>query len=90
MMGGPVTKAAERFTETEIEDEVVVMHLDSGEFFSLTDTARAIWKLIDGTRSRDEIVAAMAQTHSADPETVSADVGDFLTELGGAGLLASG
>lgn len=81
------TKAADHFSETEIDDEVVVMSLSSGDFFSLTGTARAIWQLIDGTRDIDTLVAELATGFAADPATVRSDIEAFLTDLRQAGLL---
>ena len=51
-----LAKREDRFTEAAIDDEIVVMRLDNGEFFSLSATSAAIWRLIDGTNDRDEIV----------------------------------
>jgi pyrroloquinoline quinone biosynthesis protein D len=76
------------YSETEIDDETVVMNLNSGEFFSLTDTARAIWKLIDGRRDRAAVVAALAATFGVKPEEVAADLDPFLQSLAAAGLIA--
>ena len=35
-----ITKRLERLTEAEIDDEIVVMLIDKGEFFSLSGTVR--------------------------------------------------
>ena len=50
-------KAAGRFTEADIDHEIVIMRLDNGEFFSLSGTAAAIWRLIDGERDTAALVA---------------------------------
>lgn len=84
-----LTKARDRFTETEIDDEIVVMSLDSGDFFSLTGTARAIWDLLDQELDRDGLVAALAREYGVDPDPVGADVDAFLASLAAAGLLAA-
>ena len=38
---GNLTKQANRFTETDIDEEIIVMRLDNGEFFSLSGTGAA-------------------------------------------------
>jgi hypothetical protein len=81
-------KQAGRFTETVIDDEVVVMRLDNGEFFSLSGTAAAAWRLIDGTRDRAALIAALAARFDADESLVAADLDDFLAQLRENGLLA--
>ncbi|MCA1662350.1 MAG: PqqD family protein [Novosphingobium sp.] len=76
-----------RYVETRIDDETVVMSLDSGDFFSLTGTAQAIWRLLDGTRDRAALLAALAAEYG-EPETeIAVEVDAFLAQLDAAGLL---
>ena len=84
-----LTKQVERFTETDIDDEIVVMRLDSGDFFSLEGTAAATWRLIDGTRDRVAIIEALAAQFNADDVEVAADVDDFLAQLKEQKLIAT-
>ncbi|MEZ5743138.1 MAG: PqqD family protein [Sphingomonadaceae bacterium] len=78
----------DKFSETRIDDEYVVMLLDTGEFLSLAGTAGAIWSLIDGTRGRDAILAALSDEYDAPEEAIAADLDEFLATLRGNGLLA--
>lgn len=89
-MSKTITKAQGSFSETAIDDEIVVMHLASGEFFSLTGTGRTLWLLIDGTRTRDAIVAAAAAQYGVEAADIAADTDAFLAKLGAAGFLAVG
>lgn len=84
----PLAKAAGRFSETAIDDEVVVMNLDTGDFYSLTGTARAIWDLIDGTRTRADVLAALAAQYGGSADAMAAELDAFVGDLRGAGLLA--
>lgn len=83
-----LAKRADQFSETTVDDEVVVMHLSSGDFFSLTDTAKAIWEQIDGARSREAIIADLAQEYGVTAEQIAPEIDLFLTRLCDAGLLA--
>ena len=83
-----LAKRPDRFTETEIDNEVIVMRLDTGEFFSLTDTAAAIWRLIDGNRDRAGLLRALVDGYGAEEAIIEADIDAFLVELKSAGLLA--
>jgi hypothetical protein len=83
------TKQVERFTETSIDDEIVVMRLDNGDFFSLEGTAAATWRLIDGTRDRSALIEALAAQFDSDEGEIAADVDDFLAQLKEQGLIAS-
>lgn len=82
-----LAKDAVRFVETEIEQETVVMLLESGTFFSLAGTAQAIWRLIDGTRDRQQIVQALAADYHIPEQRIAQEVNDFLGELSASGLL---
>lgn len=84
-----VTKQFDRFTETAIDDEIVVMRLDSGDFFSLAGTAAATWRLIDGTRDRAALIAALAADYGSDESEIAADVDEFLAQLERQGLVAA-
>ena len=86
-MTAPISKCPKAFTETEIEGEVVVMDLARGDFFSLTGTAAAIWRRIDGSRSREVLIAELAAEYELGADAVTADVDAFLAQLGAAGLI---
>lgn len=89
-MTAPLARAEGRFSESKIDDEVVLMQIDSGEFFSLAGTAAAIWDLIDGTRDRAALVADLAAQYGADPAEVGSDLDAFLAKLTAAGLVTGG
>lgn len=84
-----LAKDPTRFAETRIDDETVIMSLDSGDFFSLTGTAQSIWRLLDGTRDRAAILAELAAEYDAPEAEMASDVDSFLAGLRAAGLLAA-
>jgi hypothetical protein len=83
-----IRKLASRFTEADIDDEIILMRLDNGELLSLADSAAATWRLIDGERDRRAVVAALAAQYVVDDQQIAADVAELLHELMEAGLLA--
>ncbi|MFL6757703.1 MAG: PqqD family protein [Sphingomicrobium sp.] len=85
-----LSKQTGRFSETDIDHEIVVMRLDNGDFFSLAGTAASIWRLIDGTRDRAALIAALAAEYGTDESAIVADVDEFLAKLKEQGLLATG
>ena len=89
-MNKPLTKRTAAFSETAIDDEVAQLNLKDGTFFSLTDSAAAIWPLIDGTRDRAALLAALAQTYDAPPAEIAPDLDAFLAQLSAAGFLDGG
>jgi hypothetical protein len=66
-----LAKDPTRYVETAIDEEIVVMLLESGDFFSLRDSARTIWDLIDGGRDREAILSELASGYDAPPPTIS-------------------
>jgi pyrroloquinoline quinone biosynthesis protein D len=76
-----LTKRIGRFTETGVDDEIIVMRLDNGEFFALSGTAAAAWRLIDGKRDRAALVAELATEFAADESRITADVDELLKRL---------
>ncbi len=79
-------KCTSAFIETTVDDEVVIVSLDQGKFFSLKDTGLAIWLKIDGTRNRDQILRELAEEYDA-PETVLAsDLDGFIADVIAAGF----
>jgi hypothetical protein len=84
-----ITKISGSFVETEIDDEVVLMRLSDGDFFSLEGTARAVWLAIDGTRDREAIARELAESFDAPLDAVLADCARFLDDLAAAGLISA-
>ncbi|MEP7316317.1 MAG: PqqD family protein [Sphingomicrobium sp.] len=84
-----LTKQNDRLTETEIDDEIVVMHLDTGEFYSFTGTAAAIWRLIDGTRCGAEVAGSLSNDYDRGKTDISIEVDQFIAELKELGLVAN-
>lgn len=80
-------KHSDRFTEADIDSEIVVMRLDNGEFFSLSGTSAAIWRLIDGKRDRAALLAALREQFDGEQTSIAADVDEFLARLRETGLL---
>lgn len=84
----PLVKAEGAFSQTIIDDEIVVMSLESGDFFSLTGTARAIWERLDAKPTRAALLAGLAEEFDADEVTIASECDRFLDQLRAARLLA--
>lgn len=83
-----LTKLLGRFTETDVDDEIIVMRLDNGEFFALSGTAAAAWRLIDGKRDRSVLLAVLAAQFAAEEQQIEADIDELLRRLTQSGLVA--
>ena len=83
-----LTKAKGQFSETTIDEEIVVMSLDTGTFFSLSGTGRTIWELLDRHADRAGLLTALAQTYGTDETAIAAEFDEFVASLSQAGLVA--
>jgi hypothetical protein len=71
----------------EIEGEIIIVPITAGigdmedELFTLNETGRAIWKLLDGTNRLKDIVTKLAAEFKAPVGAIEKDVVGFVTEL---------
>lgn len=85
-MSAPSKRTAD-YIATQVDDEIVLIGLDGGELFSLMDTGRAIWELIDGQRTQAAIVDQLLATYDGDRTIIEADIRALITDLAQAGLI---
>lgn len=83
-----IRKLAANFTEADVDDEIILMRLDTGELLTLVGTAAASWRLIDGRRDRRSLIEALEEDYDADGQQIARDVGDLLDLLKKAGFVA--
>ena len=85
-----LTKDPATYAETRIDDEIVIMNLASGDFFSLQDSAAVIWDLLDGSRDRAAVLAALGDEFDVAEAALTRDLDTFLGELRVGGLITGG
>jgi hypothetical protein len=68
------------------DDETVVVDLDSGTYFSLTELASCIWTALPGA-TRDELLEQVADRYPGAGDEVRRSVGAFLDALEAEGLV---
>lgn len=83
-----LTKLAGNFTETDVDDEIILMRLDNGELLTLTGAAPAIWRRIDGERDRASLIADLATEFEIPVERIEREVDELLERLVESRLLA--
>jgi hypothetical protein len=71
----------------EIEGELIIVPLVAGigdaeeELYTLSDTGRAIWKLLDGSRSLRAVADHLSAVYEAAEGAIERDVLGLATEL---------
>lgn len=74
------------YRDLDAEEGGVLLHLDSGGYFSVNTVGRDVWMLLDGQRSLEEVVMAIRQKHPDADEQAGADVLSFATAVVDRGL----
>ena len=69
-----------------IDDEVVMLSVAAGAYFSLNGVGSDIWNLIRTRRRFDEICNALSNQYAVDNSTLTRDVASFLESLAQRGL----
>lgn len=85
-MGRRVRRSTEHI-ETEVDGEIVLMQFSSGDFFSMDDTACAVWHQIEDGRTVREIIDHLAEVFDGEASAISADTVTFLRDLEANGLI---
>jgi hypothetical protein len=70
-----------------IEDEVIVIDLATGSYYSLRNVGATIWTELERGAAEDEIVAALERRYEASSEEIGAAVGRLVKELAVEGLV---
>jgi hypothetical protein len=63
------------------EDEVVIVNLDNGNYYSLNQTGAEIWGWVENGASGEEIVAAVLQRYEGNQEDVQQAVSAVIEEF---------
>jgi hypothetical protein len=66
---------------------LVLLDIDSGEYFSTNDVGAMVWELSDGNRPVAEIVASIASEYDVSIDVVESDVIELVEELVAESLL---
>jgi hypothetical protein len=69
-----------------VADEAIVIHLQTGVYYSLNDVGTAFWNMLDGQVTIGECADRIAAEYSAPAEVVLADLLELSGELAAEGL----
>jgi PqqD family protein of HPr-rel-A system len=83
----PVIKASNSQVSCELNGEYVVLHTNSGNYFSLDGPAAFIWELLQKPTTDSEIVQAILARYDVDEQSCRADVNELLDQLRKLGLV---
>jgi PqqD family protein of HPr-rel-A system len=70
-----------------LHDEMVMMDIDQGKYFSLNQSATAIWELLENPITSAELCRKLMEEYDVDPEQCKKEVQDHLNEMEKLGLV---
>ncbi len=70
-----------------VDDEIVMMSVDAGQYYNLNAMGAQIWRLLKTPKTVDQIVAILAETYDASDATIRIEVGAFLDRMEREGAL---
>lgn len=70
-----------------LQDELVMMDLERGKYFSLNPVASRIWDLLENPLTLDELCSLLMEEYEVDAEQCRTDVEEVLTEMVRLGLV---
>ena len=72
-----------------LDDELVVLHPETGSYVSLNPTGAELWAMLESPTSVEGLVGHLVATRRVDEDRAEADVRSFLAGLLERGLLAA-
>ncbi len=82
-----IVSQGQQHVETAADGEVVLMHVESGRFFTLTGTGQRVWELIAEPISIDALAERLAGEYDVEPETCRNDVLEICRQLEASALI---
>lgn len=80
-------RPSEEIVSRDIEGEIILVPLTTGfsddpdAFFTLNETGKAIWEMLDGSTTLQEVVLGLSDEYDAQSGSISTDVESFVSEL---------
>ena len=85
-----VRRTSDAFVDAEIDDELVFMDVEKGQFYGLKETGLAVWRLLgdDGAWvTVGALVRTLTEEFEVDEDTCLRDLTVLLEDLSAAGLV---
>ncbi len=82
-----IVSQIEDIVASDIDDEVVMMSVEKGQYYGLDSIGSRVWKLIEKPIKVSELIAALILKYDVDRETCTRDVLAFLEKLHEDGIL---
>lgn len=78
---------AEGFTTAPVQDELMMLNVDQGAYYSLDPIAADIWRILEQPTQVSALTEQLQKRYSVSAEECQADVLDFLEKLLANGMI---
>lgn len=82
-----VTRVDGSIAETEFEDEVVLLHVENGEYYNFNDTASALWQWLKEPKSVSQLATLLAEKYECTESECQPDIVAWLEQTANKGLI---
>lgn len=80
-------KKSDKVTWRGMEDDCILLHLDTGIYYTLNEVGRFLWESCDGKRKLRMIFEELLEHYEVDPETAKKDIFEIVEDLVKEGLV---
>jgi coenzyme PQQ biosynthesis protein PqqD len=81
-------KRGEQIIAQKAADELLLLNMEDGNYYSLNEIGGRIWELCDGKRTVSQVIAALAAEYEAPHSTLEHDVVELLEDFRKGKLIA--
>jgi hypothetical protein len=82
-------RRSERTLAQELNGELVLVQVDTGQYYTLNDVGSRVWELCDGSLTVAQVISQVCDEFDAPPAQVQADVLDLVDTLSSEKLLVT-
>ncbi|MCB1322440.1 MAG: PqqD family protein [Leptospiraceae bacterium] len=82
-----IFKAGQDVSWREVDGQVVCMHLDNGEYFTLNGAAGVVWRSVLDGKNIHETAEQLKETYGIEAERAATDAQNFVRDLLESGLI---
>ena len=86
-MSDMIVRRTGEMIETEVDGELVALHVENGTCYGFNGTATRIWAMIAEPKPFGEIRDALVREYDVEPDTCEAQLLDLLKDLEADGLI---
>ncbi len=84
-----IAKNSDLVIDRVLDNEALLIHLSSGDYFSLDSVGTRIWESIDGSRTVQDLVDLILEEYNVSREQAVTDVLQLVAQLADEGLIVT-